>query len=353
MPPNMMTPHGMPYGMNPMMAAQMGHMQYMVPPGMPMMQQMMGGHPRPLFPAAASATTISANPAINKATFPAYSSATISAPPTTNSANAANATVGGGAGDASKSAASVIPATGTTSKIVHPPEDLSLEEIRARKPQYQKKISLATQQLLQQKHQEKQQQHAAAAVAAANAAVQQQHHAQQMQAAAAQAQAFKAFSSAAAVSGTNTIVTSGPGKDSRLLSPHEQQQAAVIAHAQAAAANHQKQIEELNRAAMIQRIQAANQAAAVSAAAARPGVPIGMVPVSLNPQMQLMPPMMRQGLAIGPPGAALIGGNILRPGPPQMGLGPGGLVQIQGMPPGMGMMFPGHPMLPMLPPRFR
>lgn len=364
MAPNMMAPH-MPYGMNPMMAAQMGHMQYMVPPGMPMMQQMMGGHPRPLFPAAAaSATTISANPAINKATFPAYSSATISAPPTTNSANAANAAnaVGGGAGgDASKSAsaaASVIPATGTTSKIVHPPEDLSLEEIRARKPQYQKKISLATQQLLQQKHQEKQQQHAAAAVAAANAAVQQQHHhAQQMQAqaaaAAAQAQAFKAFSSAAAVSGTNSIVTSGPGKDSRLLSPHEQQQAAVIAHAQAAAANHQKQIEELNRAAMIQRIQAANQAAAVSAAAARPGVPIGMVPVSLNPQMQLMPPMMRQGLAIGPPGAALIGGNILRPGPPQMGLGPGGLVQIQGMPPGMGMMFPGHPMLPMLPPRFR
>lgn len=72
MPPNMMTPH-LPYGMNPMMAAQMGHMPYMVPPGMPgMMQQMMGGHPRPLFPAAASATTISANPAINKATFPAY-----------------------------------------------------------------------------------------------------------------------------------------------------------------------------------------------------------------------------------------------------------------------------------------
>lgn len=271
MPPNMMTPH-LPYGMNPMMAAQMGHMPYMVPPGMPgMMQQMMGGHPRPLFPAAASATTISANPAINKATFPAYSSATISAPPTTNSANAANANAVGG--DAAKSAASsVIPATGTTSKIVHPPEDLSLEEIRARKPQYQKKISLATQQLLQQKHQEKQQQHAAAAVAAANAAVQQQH-VQQMQAAAAQHQAqqaaaFKAFSSAAAVSGTNTIVTSGPGKDSRLMSPHE-------------------------------------------------------VPMSLNPQMQLMPPMMRQGLAIGPPGAALIGGNMLRPGHPQMGLGPG------------------------------
>ncbi|XP_058815458.1 BUB3-interacting and GLEBS motif-containing protein ZNF207-like isoform X3 [Topomyia yanbarensis] len=282
--PNMMPPHMQPYGMNPMMA-QMGHMPYMVPPGMQMMPPMMGGHARPLFPAAASATTMSANPAIQKPTFPAYSSATISAPPTTNTANAANAA----SGDASKSS-TVIPATGTTSKIVHPPEDLSLEEIRARKPHYHKKISLATQQLLQQKQQEKQQQHAAAAVAAATAVAQQQQ--QQVQA------QLKAFSSAAAASGTNSIVTSHPGKDSRMMSAHE-------------------------------------------------------VPVSLNHQMQLMPPMMRQGLAIGPPGAALIGGNMLRPGPPQMGIGPGGLItQIPGMP-GMSMMFPGHPMLPMLPPRFR
>ncbi|XP_055643852.1 BUB3-interacting and GLEBS motif-containing protein ZNF207 isoform X2 [Toxorhynchites rutilus septentrionalis] len=283
--PSMMPPHLQPYGMNPMMAT-MGHMPYMVPPGMPMMPPMMGGpHTRPLFPAAASATTISANPAINKATFPAYSNATISAPPTTNTANAANAA----AGDASKSSA-VIPTTGTTSKIVHPPEDLSLEEIRARKPHYHKKISLATQQLLQQKQQEKHQQHAAAAVAAANVAAHQQQ--QQMQA------QFKAFSSAAAVSGTNTMVTSQPSKDSRMMSPQE-------------------------------------------------------VPMSLNPQMQLMSPMMRQGLAIGPPGAALIGGNMIRHGPPQMGIGPGGLItQIQAMP-GMGMMFPGPPMLPMLPPRYR
>ncbi|XP_062546219.1 BUB3-interacting and GLEBS motif-containing protein ZNF207 isoform X3 [Armigeres subalbatus] len=280
--PNMMTPHLQPYGMNPMMAT-MGHMPYMVPPGMQMMPPMMGGHPRPLFPAAATSSTISANPALNKATFPAYSSATISAPPTTNSANAASAAA---TGDAAKSS-TVIPATGTTSKIVHPPEDLSLEEIRARKPQYQKKISLATQQLLQQKQQEK---HAAAAVAAATAAAQQQQ--QQVQA------HFKALSSAAAASVTNTIVTSNHGKDSRLLSPHE-------------------------------------------------------VPMSLNGPMQLVNPMMRQGLAIGHPGAALIGGNMLRHGPPQMGLGPGGLIaQIPGVP-GMGMVFPGPPMLPMLPPRFR
>lgn len=36
-----------------------------------------------------------------------------------------------------------IPATGTTSKIMHPPEDLSLEEIRARKPKYLKKVTTA------------------------------------------------------------------------------------------------------------------------------------------------------------------------------------------------------------------
>lgn len=54
------------------------------------------------------------------------------------------------------------------------------------------------------------------------------------------------------------------------------QQAAVIAHAQAAAANHQKHIDDINRATMIQRLQAAN-AAAASAAAARPGMPMGMV----------------------------------------------------------------------------
>uniref|UniRef100_A0A182TLM0 C2H2-type domain-containing protein n=1 Tax=Anopheles melas TaxID=34690 RepID=A0A182TLM0_9DIPT len=110
--------------------------------------------------------------------------------------------------------------------------------------------------------------------------------------------------------------------------------AAVIAHAHAAAANHHKQIEELNRAAMIHRFQAANAAAANAAAAAasRPGMPIGMVPVSLGGPVPLMSPMMRQGLAIGPPGGgnlALLGGNMLRPGPPQMGLGPVNVHKVQ------------------------
>lgn len=65
-----------------------------------------------------------------------HSSATISAPPTTN--NAGN--VVGSANPEQAKAPSMVAATGTTSKIMHPPEDLSLEEIRARKPKYLKKV---------------------------------------------------------------------------------------------------------------------------------------------------------------------------------------------------------------------
>lgn len=37
----------------------------------------------------------------------------------------------------------LITTTGTTSKIIHPPEDVSLEELRARKPKYARKIATA------------------------------------------------------------------------------------------------------------------------------------------------------------------------------------------------------------------
>lgn len=68
------------------------------------------------------------------------SSATISAPPTTNIPGGTASTAQ--ANDSSK-ASSLIPQTGTTSKIMHPPEDISLEEIRARKPKYLKRITTA------------------------------------------------------------------------------------------------------------------------------------------------------------------------------------------------------------------
>lgn len=38
---------------------------------------------------------------------------------------------------------SSIPPTGSASKIMHPSEDLSLEEIRARKPKYLKQVTTA------------------------------------------------------------------------------------------------------------------------------------------------------------------------------------------------------------------
>lgn len=94
-----------------------------------------------------------------------YSSATISAPPTTN-------TPGGSAivaGQEPPKVSAMIPSTGATSKIMHPPEDLSLEEIRARKPKYLKKVTTAIANAISSNAQH-QQQHQ-----------QQQHHQQQQQ----------------------------------------------------------------------------------------------------------------------------------------------------------------------------
>lgn len=72
-----------------------------------------------------------------KPTFPAYSNisnATISAPPTTNLGNASS--TGSTSSSDSQKPPQIPQNTGTASKIMHPPEDISLEEIRARKPQY-------------------------------------------------------------------------------------------------------------------------------------------------------------------------------------------------------------------------
>lgn len=100
----------------------------MMPGGIPLMPHMMG-HPRPLFPAAAVSTAMGQP----KPTFPAYSNATISAPPTTNLGNSSSSN--SNTNDTQKPPA--IPQnTGTATKIIHPPDDLSLEEIKARRPQY-------------------------------------------------------------------------------------------------------------------------------------------------------------------------------------------------------------------------
>lgn len=80
-----------------------------------------------------------------------FSNATISAPPTTNNPSN-NGTV-----EAPKS--TLIATTGTTSKIMHPPEDISLEELRARKPKYNKKIASAIQSAVNHSGQQQQLHH--------------------------------------------------------------------------------------------------------------------------------------------------------------------------------------------------
>ena len=85
---------------------------------------------RPLFPSAVATSAMTQQ----KPTFPAYSNATISAPPTVGaSSTSTNVT------DAQKP--QTIPqSAGTASKIMHPPEDVSLEELRARKQRYKQNL---------------------------------------------------------------------------------------------------------------------------------------------------------------------------------------------------------------------
>ena len=91
---------------------------------MPHMIPHMMGH-RPLFPSAVASSASQQKP-----TFPAYSNATISAPPTVGASSTST-----NISDTQKPP--TIPQTsGTASKIIHPPEDVSLEELRARKQQY-------------------------------------------------------------------------------------------------------------------------------------------------------------------------------------------------------------------------
>lgn len=122
MPPQMMMPN--------MVHPNMAQFPMMMPQGFPMMPGLphmiphMMGH-RPLFPSAVPTSASQQKP-----TFPAYSNATISAPPTVGSSSTST-----NVSDNQKPA-TIPQASGTASKIIHPPEDVSLEELRARRPQY-------------------------------------------------------------------------------------------------------------------------------------------------------------------------------------------------------------------------
>lgn len=92
---------------------------------MGMMIPHMMGH-RPMFPAAVPTSV-----AQQKPTFPAYSNATISAPPTVGTSGTTTTNV-----SETQKPQTIPQAAGTASKIIHPPEDISLEELRARKAHY-------------------------------------------------------------------------------------------------------------------------------------------------------------------------------------------------------------------------
>ncbi|KAH8263761.1 hypothetical protein KR044_013409 [Drosophila immigrans] len=184
MPPNMMPPHMLgQYGMS--MMQQMQHMPPLPPYPMPMMPHMMP--PRPIFPAMATTSAAAAAAAVHqhqqhaaamahqKPTFPAYryavyitrfamvivfiwicSNATISAPPTTNNAGVATSNAAPltapdphqqgrlpHAANASGNAAGGGVVAAVSTKIMHPAEDASLEELRARQPKYQARLAIA------------------------------------------------------------------------------------------------------------------------------------------------------------------------------------------------------------------
>jgi len=102
---------GFPYGMGMMAAAQpAGPVQYTGQPTGP------GGQPaaRPLFPSAGPSS--GPPPTQGKATFPAYGENNQAEPEVKKP--------------------QLIATTGSSSKIIHPPEDISLEEMRAAMPKY-------------------------------------------------------------------------------------------------------------------------------------------------------------------------------------------------------------------------
>ncbi|CAG9786555.1 unnamed protein product [Diatraea saccharalis] len=134
--PSNVTPGILPTPMGPvppgMYPGHMG-MNPMMPPFMQAPRMMMPGM-RPLFPAASIPTSQPSKP-----TFPAYSNATISAPPTTSTSSNSEPKENGDVKPPAANSCPLVTATGAGSKIVHPPEDVSLEEIRARSSKYRPK----------------------------------------------------------------------------------------------------------------------------------------------------------------------------------------------------------------------
>lgn len=295
MPQQMMMPANM--------VPNMAQFPMMMPPGFPMMpgiplmphMNMMGPGPRPLFPAAAAAAAVpSSAMGQPKPTFPAYSNATISAPPTVSNSSSTTSS-----SDTQKPPTIPQNNSAVTQKIMHPSEDLSLEEIKARRPQYRVNRSVV---------------------------------------------------STASQSHSSTTPTSTSNSHAHYIS-NKQNEAKLMAAAQehaamlTQAANQQKQFDEINRAAMFSRIQSAARPAVQQQMGMIPGMP-GQIPG--QPPL-LLPHMMRQAVP-GHPGLMMMAQRpvALQPGGLNFQIPAGQFIpQLQGMPPMMPQM------MQMLPPRFR
>ncbi|XP_059058641.1 BUB3-interacting and GLEBS motif-containing protein ZNF207 [Achroia grisella] len=293
--PSSVTPGILPTPMGPVPPGMYpGHMSmnHMMPPFVPAARMMMPGM-RPLFPASSISVSTPSKP-----TFPAYSNATISAPPTTSAASAEPKENGDVAPPAAN-ACPLVTATGAGSRIVHPPEDVSLEEIRARAANYR------------------------ARGAAPRAAL---HHAASpaLPPATSQAEWQSDGSWRLSASDVNDIMDMTNYK----VAAHMSAAVAAAARQQAAAAALRRplvqpmvgvlpQLPQLSQLPPLQQLQQP----------VRVGVPVSMPPV-----MGMLPVMPQF--------------NLMRPLQPGMLL-PGGMMP-------MGAMFPGGvPGLPMMQPRFR
>ncbi|XP_044015047.1 BUB3-interacting and GLEBS motif-containing protein ZNF207-like isoform X2 [Aphidius gifuensis] len=326
--------HGMPQMGQyppPMHHHMMGHMGHMGQPFMgPGMMQGMPGMPpvsnasmpgRPLFPSAivsSAATSISNNLSMHgssitsmagssigpvKPTFPAYGSNESTVSSTNNTTNNNEQKV------------NLIATTGAASKIIHPPEDLSLEEIRARLPKYQRRQNddanrsqeVANHQAAVLQHQQAQQQ---AQQQQQQAQQQQQQAQQQHQQQQQQQQAQQQHQQQQAQQQQQQAQQQQAQQQQQQQHHHQQQQQAAVNAAVAFQDQQQRQQAALSALQQQQqRFQRPPQAVMVSAS--------GGMPVS---SVALMAPLMRPTMTLAAP-ALIHGGNMMRP--PPMGLPPG------------------------------
>ncbi|XP_031730521.1 BUB3-interacting and GLEBS motif-containing protein ZNF207b isoform X3 [Anarrhichthys ocellatus] len=157
MPPMMPGMPGMPHGMPPHMAPRPGmpHMAQAaaagVMPSRPAVPVAQPAVTKPLFPSAAQAQQSTSGAAASnshsaaasssdppKATFPAYTQPSVSScSSTSSSSNPSSSTVAKPPATVATKPATLT-TTSATSKLIHPDEDISLEELRAQLPRYQR-----------------------------------------------------------------------------------------------------------------------------------------------------------------------------------------------------------------------